>query len=306
MNSLPFKQTIKSSLHSFGLYARRLRRDKFPGVLVLAYHGIPDDDLPNGSLPFGNLHVRAGEFEAHCRLLKEFCHPISAEDLRQARNQKRALPDRPVLMTFDDGYRSVYTNASPILKKYGIPAVFFVCSEPVEQRQLLWYDAMAKEFGEAEVENAKYMNFDEWDKRRQELHRNISDDDPCAPMTMAEVKELAEAPGFEIGDHTAFHLILSRVGLEQQRTELARNRAVLESWTGRSLRSFAYPNGRRVDDYSAETVELVKETGFDLAFTTNEGFAHPETNPLELSRFMMLAGISAAELAHRICYSWRK
>ena len=132
MNSLPFKQTIKSSLHSFGLYARRLRRDKFPGVLVLAYHGIPDDDLPNGSLPFGNLHVRAGEFEAHCRLLKEFCHPISAEDLRQARNQKLALPDRPVLMTFDDGYRSVYTNASPILKKYGIPAVFFVCSEPVE------------------------------------------------------------------------------------------------------------------------------------------------------------------------------
>jgi hypothetical protein len=70
--------------------------------------------------------------------------------------------------------------------------------------------------------------------------------------------------------------------------------------------AFAYPNGQPGEDYTTETVSLVKENGFEMAFTTRNGFATPGESPLEYSRFLMLADISAAELAHRLCYSWRR
>lgn len=273
---------------------------------MICYHGVRQDDLPAGSMPFEELHVRASEFEAHCRLLKETCHPISAEDWRRALRGEKSLPARPVLVTFDDGYRSVYTNGLPILQKHGIPAVVFVCSEPVEQRQMFWYDGLARKAGDGVVEAAKQQGYDEWHRQRMEWLCPVDDDDPCAPLTITEVRALAEAPGIEVGGHTAIHQILSRANAEQQSAELLRNRAMLESWIGRPVRAFAYPNGEADKDYTQETIQLVKELGFDLAFTTNNGFAVSTENPLELPRFMMLAGISAAELAHRICYSWRK
>jgi peptidoglycan/xylan/chitin deacetylase (PgdA/CDA1 family) len=125
-------------------------------------------------------------------------------------------------------------------------------------------------------------------------------------MTVAEVRALADTPGIEIGGHTAAHPILARGNAEQQRHQIVRNKECLEDWIGRPVTAFAYPNGRPGHDYTAETVTLVKASGFETAFTTHSGFATPREEPLECSRFLMLAGISAAELAHRLCYSWRR
>jgi hypothetical protein len=57
-------------------------------------------------------------------------------------------------------------------------------------------------------------------------------------------------------------------------------------------------------DYTAESVELVRDLGFDFAFSTRSDFARREDSPLEYPRFLMLAEVSAAELAHRLAYSW--
>mgnify|MGYP000594301897 FL=1 len=50
-------------------------------------------------------------------------HFVSIDDVLAARAGKRRLPENPVLITFDDGYTSVYTYAFPILKMFRIPAV---------------------------------------------------------------------------------------------------------------------------------------------------------------------------------------
>lgn len=306
MNPLPIKQTIKSSLHKFGHYARRLARDRFPGVLVLGYHGVRPDDLPTGSMPFEELHVRASELEAHCRLLKDLCHPISPDDWRQAIAGTRSLPERPVLLTFDDGYRSVHSLARPILLKHQIPAVVFLHTVPIEHRRLFWYDACAIASDEAEAERKKYLPYSQLQEFCRTLSRDVREDSPIAPLTIEEVKELAATPGIEIGGHSATHSILACATVEEQRDEILRNRQSLESWTGKPVRAFAYPNGQPVRDYTAETMKLLDELGFDLAFNTDYNFAPVGEHPLEKPRFLMLAGISAAELAHRICFSWRR
>ena len=110
----------------------------------------------------------------------------------------------------------------------------------------------------------------------------------------------------EIGNHTAGHLILARASRKEQLDQIARNNARLEAWTGRPVKAFAYPNGRPGQDYTDESVKLVKDLGFDIAFTTRDGFATAYEPPMERSRFMMVAGISSGGLAHRLCYSWRR
>jgi peptidoglycan/xylan/chitin deacetylase (PgdA/CDA1 family) len=297
---------IKRALLAAGYYRIRLRANRFPGVAVLCYHGVRDDHWPSGTMVFENLHVRARELEAHCRLLRQTCHPISLREWRAARAGDAALPARPVLLTFDDGYRTVFTLARPILQRYDIPAVAFVCSEPVEQRQWFWHDAVGREHGEAAAARAKTLPFAAWQRLREQCAKRAADDDPHAPLTIGDVHALARDGCVEVAGHTAAHAILARASRSEQHAQITDNKLRLEAWTGTPVHAFAYPNGQPREDYTSETVELVRESGVDTAFTTRHGFALPDEPTLERSRFFMLAGVSAAELAHRLTRSWRR
>lgn len=298
------RSRVKEALLASGHYARKLRRQSFPGVLVLCYHAVRDDDLPPGSQPFEGLHVRAGELDAHCRLLSATCHPIDLARWREALSGGPPLPARPVLMTFDDGYRS-YQAAAEVLGRYGLPSVVFACSGPVENQAPLWFDACARAHGEEEVERLKRVPYAAWREQTAPLERAIPRDAPEALLAPDELRAVADRPLCEVGGHTVRHPILARGDREEQQAEIADNRDRLQEWTGRPVTAFAYPNGRPGQDYTAGTVELVRQAGYDFAFTTRHGFALPGEPPLERSRFLMTAGIGAAELAHRLCYSWQ-
>ena len=298
--------TAKAFLLASGHYRRRLASESFPGVAVLCYHAVRPDRLPAGRMVFEDLHVREAELEAHCAFFRSCCDPISLDDWRQADAGGPPLPPRPVLVTFDDGYRSTWTLARPILRRHRIPAVFFVPSHTIERRQLAWYDAVALKYGEARVAQMKELDVDAWSAACAEATRPASDEDPHAPLETDQIKALSDTPGFEIGGHTASHLLLARASLERQRHEVAENKARIESWIGRTISSFAYPNGRLNIDYTRETMDIVRACGLGVAFATNERFATRDESPLDRSRFVMLSGLSAAELAHRLSYSWRR
>ncbi len=287
-----------------GHYHRVLRRVRFPGVAVLGYHGLRADDWPHGSMALEPLHVRASTFETHCRLVRETCHPISLEEWRLARSGKWRLPERPVLFTFDDGYRSVLTIAAPILKKYALPAVVFTCSMPNEERRLLWWEHVAARDGEAAIEAWKDRTYDEWLTQCALAAPVISDDDPRATLCPKEIAKLGRWPGIEIGAHTARHPTLARASLARQRDEIAENLSALQRWTGRSIRALAYPNGRRRVDYEEGTVNILRDLNFDFAFTMQGGFAMDGEAPLEYPRLLMLANLSTREFAHRLAYTW--
>lgn len=295
---------VKRGLFGAGHYSRRLARDAFPGVAVLCYHGIRVDGA--GSMNFGDLHVDPEELAAHCQLIRETCHPIGLEDWRRACADGGRLPARPVLLTFDEGYRPVLTHALPILRRFEVPAVIFVWSDPVEQRGLPWYDAVARRAGEAEVERLKTVPYREWRRLCDRYALPAADGDPCAPLTVAEIRALASMPGIELGGHTASHPILAMASVDEQSREIDRNKARIEGWTGRPVRAFAYPNGEPGVDYTPETVRLVEKAGFEFGFTTRYGFATAGEPVLERSRFLVMRGVSAAELGHRLAYSWRR
>jgi len=294
----------KRGLLALGHYRRALRHVQFPGVVVLCYHGLRPDDSPPGAMPFENLHVRASTFENHCRVAREACDPISLDDWRAALAGRAPLPPRPVLITFDDGYRSVLTIGAAVLAAHRLPAVVFACTEPMERRRLLWFDAVAAREGEAAVQQWKSRSYDEWLDACASRTPAVSDDDPRALLTPADVAALSRQDGIEIGAHTARHPILARAPAAVQRAEIEQNRAALERWTGAKVRAFAYPNGRPDVDYDATTTAILDELGFDFAFTMRSAFARATEPGLERSRFLVVAEVTAAELAHRMAYAW--
>jgi peptidoglycan/xylan/chitin deacetylase (PgdA/CDA1 family) len=298
-------QTAKQALQAFGFYRHRLHRDPYTGVAVLAYHGVRDDHWPGGTMSFENLHVAASRLAAHCECLRRLgCSFLSLADWEQIARGLRPLPPRAVLVTFDDGYRNVLTCGLPILERYSIPALVFVSSGPVARQVRFWFDAVASRDGEEAVERAKGLDYDAWRELAMGAEAAVAPGDPHAPLTIEELQRLAAHPLVTIGAHTESHPILARASIGAQRAEIVASRRALESWIGRPVSAFAYPNGRPGADFTAETVEAVSAAGFSHAFTTAPAFADPHAAPLEHPRFLMLDAIDASELAHRLAVSW--
>jgi len=99
-------------------------------------------------------------------------------------------------------------------------------------------------------------------------------------------------------------LLIGRSLWSDARRRFMRNKAALEAWTDRPVTLLAYPNGRPGEDYTPESVDIVRASGFAAAFSMRTGFATASQPRFELPRFLMMRAITAPDLAHRFAYSW--
>ena len=109
-------------------------------VLVLNYHKIENNNH--------SLSVPPWDFETQMKYLADHGYTsISPDELYAALAGEAKLPDSPVLITFDDGYRDNYENAFPILKKYKLKATIFVITDFLGKREryLTWDQAREME-----------------------------------------------------------------------------------------------------------------------------------------------------------------
>ncbi|HEY3700656.1 MAG TPA: polysaccharide deacetylase family protein, partial [Acidimicrobiales bacterium] len=133
-------------------------------------------------------------------------------------------PSRPIVLTFDDGYRSFLEVAAPLLEERGMRAVVFV---------------VAGSLGGA----------NDWDRG-------------CAALELLDadgVREVADR-GHEVGAHAWRHAPLTEVPIDRLAREVAATRVVLEQATGGPMRSFSYPHGVA----NAKVIETVTQCGFDF------------------------------------------
>jgi peptidoglycan/xylan/chitin deacetylase (PgdA/CDA1 family) len=80
-----------------------------------------------------DLSVTPAQFETHLAYLRQAGYEtISLEQLAYALNQQASLPAKPIILTFDDGYRDNYENAFPLLRQYNYSATFFIFTEPID------------------------------------------------------------------------------------------------------------------------------------------------------------------------------
>ena len=200
-------------------------------VLVLAYHAV-SERWP------ADLSVTPERFASQLALL-------TARGYRGA-TLHRALADPPadktVVVTFDDGFRSVATLALPILRRYGLPATVFVPTDHVGTgRPMRW------------------AGIDQWLGTEHEAE--------LLPMGWTELAMLADA-GWEVGSHTRSHPRLTRIDDASLRDELLASRETCERELSLPCRTLAYPYG----DHDGRVVAAVRAAGYRAACTLPEDF----------------------------------
>lgn len=228
-------------------------------LAVLAYHGIDDP----------------AAFRAQMERLARTARPVGLGEVARAAEQRRPLPPRSVLVTFDDGDRSVLTEAAPVLARLGIPAAAYVITDLVDGDRPYWWTEAAHlvEHGghaaplhglgpAAAVRRLKSLPDAQRRRALAELRATARRPAPRRPqLSRHDLHALLDAD-IEIGNHTASHPCLDRCDDREVDTQLVDAHQKLTGWLGRPPDSFAYPNGNH--DQRAEQVlrTLGYRTGF--------------------------------------------
>jgi len=247
------RNVLAATAWASGWLAAREKLAVRPRVRVLTYHRFGESARD----PFC---VAPGDFDAQMRWLAEHRLAVSLDDLALFLAGEKDLPDGAVLVTVDDGFRSVYTEMLPVLKAYAIPAVAYVTPSLIRDRTGA---RVLGEYGVAESE--PYLAWD-------------------------ELERLAAA-GVVIGSHGWTHRSLGRMGPIEARDESFRSRQMLQKRLGLRVTSFAYPYGTRAD-FSHTTGTVLAEAGYTTALTSQHGAIARDANPLELPRIKIEGGES--------------
>jgi peptidoglycan/xylan/chitin deacetylase (PgdA/CDA1 family) len=97
------------------------------------YHYLSDPP-PGADAIRSDLSVGPTQFEAQLAFLREQGYEtISFKQLSFALARGDDLPPKPIIISFDDGYRDHYQNAFPLLKKYGYTGTFFVFTQVIDE-----------------------------------------------------------------------------------------------------------------------------------------------------------------------------
>jgi peptidoglycan/xylan/chitin deacetylase (PgdA/CDA1 family) len=248
-----------------------------PTLSIITYHHISDHE-PGYPFDPNVADATRAQFRRQLETLARYGTPIGVDELLRA-IEGGPLPKNPVMVTFDDGYKSCHDVALPILRQVGVPATFFIATSFITERRLYWWERIALILTGAKRERGtmKYPRPVEIDVRDPGLHGRLDglvktemtldverflDELATALgvawspeiearradeliMTWDQVRGLAKA-GMDVESHTRRHRVLQTLAPAELDDELAGSRRDLEAQLGRPVRVVAYPVGRRI------------------------------------------------------------
>lgn len=254
----------------------------------------------------------ARSFDSYIRFIAGSYNVLSFGEAT-LRLQAGTLPQAAACITFDDGYRDNATIAFPILKKYDVPATFFIATEFIGDGRM-WNDNIIEAI---RAENGPELNWQRYGLGHYSLRSNAErahainqilprvkylphiercqltkdiaqqyalSDKSNLMMTREQITQLNSC-GMEIGGHTHSHPILSSLTEAEAEADIARGKIELESLLGKAVDVFAYPNGNTKRDLTDRDVNILGRLGYRAAATTDHGLASSNTNPYLIPRF---------------------
>lgn len=179
------------------------------------------------------------------KLFENGYRTLSLTDAVVRLREGQPLPDRSFVITFDDGYQSVFEQAVPVLSQYKMSAtVFLTVGEESQARQS---DRLPSFSGR--------------------------------PMlSWREIRDMTNC-GFSFGAHSLTHPDLTRLSFDRMETEIVRSKVVIEERLGLAVTSFAYPYGR----YDPQSYAIVRQW-FACACSDKLGLTSARSDPYALDR----------------------
>jgi peptidoglycan/xylan/chitin deacetylase (PgdA/CDA1 family) len=260
--------------------------------IIPFYHIVSDEQCPH----IKNLYrfKNAKEFIHDVDYLARHYQPIGADSLPDVIAGKYK-GRKTMLLTFDDGLRQMYEVVAPILFQKGIPAVFFINTDFVDNRALMFrYKAsLVLESGGSgsllKIRDSKAMEGAINEKETAAIDSFLKDYNPY--MTTEQIKSLI-SQGFAIGAHSRSHPYYADLTLEAQLAETFDSLDILQIDFGIKEKLFAFPF----------TDDGVSKKFFDTIFENNRvdfsfggaGIKN-ETHPRQIQRIPMEGWNAGAE-----------
>jgi peptidoglycan/xylan/chitin deacetylase (PgdA/CDA1 family) len=184
------------------------------------------------------------------------CTSLTVSQFREAMRGVAPLPDRPVLITFDDGFADFHETALAALRDRGLAATLYLTTGFLDGRP----------------QHAVERKFDD------------------RMLAWSQVAAIA-AEGVEIGGHSHAHAHLDTLARSRVRDEVRLCKALLEDELGAAVRTFAYPHG-----YSSPAVRrLVCEAGYESACGVKNALSSTEDDPFSLARLTVRESTTLSE-----------
>ncbi len=217
-------------------------------------------------------------FERHLAFYRKNFNPISMQTLREAieNGDERGLPDRPLLITIDDGYRE-NEALLPAIQNYKAPVIIYLVAGAFATKRKFWYEAVWQAGGNPE----DYKRLP--DARRLELLKarydfeNEREYKTATALSLATARKMMKTGLVSFGAHTVNHPVLTMCDDDRCESEISLSRVILEEKLQTPILDFSYPNG----DYGPREKRACDKGGFKSA----RGLVHAWLDVAKCDRF---------------------
>lgn len=299
----PIREVARHGRASVLRWLARMSRRRVGLVLVL--HGVAAEtgDRRNEIVPPIGRH----DLERHVRHLRRH-YEVVAPSTIQASVARRLRGQRiPVALTFDDDLASHAEEAAPVLRRFGVPAAFFVCGASLDTSDRFWWEDLQVALDRGaldpsdmsgvapEITEAAVARHDRGPARlaaaieelspearaviARALRQRVGALPPTAGLRREAVGALADA-GFEVGFHTFRHDRLPPLDDAALDAALRDGRAAVEAVIGRPLTALSYPHGRA----DGRVAAAAARHGFLVGFTGDSRVVTESDDPLLMPR----------------------
>ncbi len=258
-------------------------RRESPALLAFLFHHIFEDER----------EAAKGVLDPHQPILLDdfasFLEHLLEHGYRFVRPSQ--IPDeldahgRYALVTFDDGYRNTLC-VLPVLRRFGVPATFFVSTSHVVEGKGFWWDALYRERRRRGVpaeailrEKLRLLDrpalaCEAYVREQFGPRALVPVGETDRPVVCDELRTLAADPLVTLGNHTADHARLTLLGDAEVRSQIRRCQTEVAELTGVVPEVIAYPNG----DHDPRVLRIARSENLRLGVT-----AEPRKNRLPIT-----------------------
>ena len=208
-------------------------------IPILTYHNILEN---NATLNDCHDWITINDFKSQIALIKS--HHFTPISFGELFNTTKPLPNKPIIITFDDGYESCYSIVYHILKEYNFKASYFIFTDFIAESPV------------------KRLSND-W---------NIGYRPKTNHLVWTEIREMIDSGLVEIGSHTQSHKSLTNIELHDVEKELCESKKNIENNLGRTIDFFSYPGGHGFNNDQIK--KLVKKEYLGAVSAFPSGIEH--------------------------------
>ena len=283
---------------------------------ILCYHGIIHK-RKKGAANFALKHIEKKTFIKQIKYLKKNANIISMDEVCYNISNKIKFKKNSVCITFDDGFENNFKIAYPILKKYKIPTLFYLCPEIISKKYFFWVDIIeicllnTKEKFITIKKNDKYFlnniknkkkavtkikkyckSIDDSKKNKVIMsivvqskvnYKKYINQDIYKPASWSQIKKVLNSNLFQIGGHSLQHSLLTKKSKTQMTKDIKETIKIIKKKTNIRVKYFSYPEGK----FNESIINVMKNNKIVSSPIATSGTNSVNTNLFKLKRYMV-------------------